>query len=47
MSETLPKPITWLGMEKLNLTQQKHIFSHQSKEMYYNTKYTKKTKDKV
>jgi len=32
----IPKPISSLGMEKQNLTQQKHI--HQSKEMYYNIK---------
>jgi len=25
ISETLPKTISWLGMEKLNLTQQKHV----------------------
>jgi len=37
--ETFPKTISWLGMEKQNAT---HI--HQSKEMYNNTKYTKKTK---
>jgi len=33
-----PKPISWLGIEKLNLTQQKLI--HLSKEMYYSTKQT-------
>jgi len=33
-----PKPISWLGMEKLNLTD-----IHQSKEMYYHTK-NKETK---
>jgi len=27
----IPKPISWLGMEKLNLTQQKHAFSNQKK----------------
>jgi len=27
----LPKPISWLGMEKLNLTQQKHAFTNQNK----------------
>jgi len=32
----------WLGMEKLNLTQQKHAFTNQK--MYNNTKYTKKSK---
>jgi len=26
-----PKPVSWLGMEKLNLTQQKHAFSKQKK----------------
>jgi len=31
------KPISWLGVEKLNLTQQKSRI-HQSKQMYYNTK---------
>jgi len=30
-----PKPISWLGMEELNVTTKAHI--HQSKEMY-NTK---------
>ena len=29
--ETFPKPIPWLGMEKLNLTQQKHAFTDQKK----------------
>jgi len=29
--ETFPKPISWLGMEKLNLTQQKHGFTNQKK----------------
>jgi len=32
--ETFPKPISWLGMEKQNLTQQKHAFTNQK--MYYN-----------
>jgi len=27
----IPKPIFWLGMEKLNLTQQKHTFTNQKK----------------
>ena len=27
----LTKPVSWLGMEKLNLTQQKHTFTHQQK----------------
>jgi len=26
-----PKPISWLGMEKLNLTQQTHTFINQNK----------------
>jgi len=26
--ETFPKPISWLGMEKLNVTQQKHAFTN-------------------
>jgi len=26
-----PKPISWLGMEKLNVTQQKHTFTNQKK----------------
>ena len=30
-SETFPKSIAWLGMEKLNLTQQKHAFTDQKK----------------
>ena len=29
--ETFPKPISWLGMEKLNLTQQKNAFINQNK----------------
>jgi len=29
ISETVRKPISWLGMEKLNLTQQKHAFTNQ------------------
>jgi len=36
ISETFPKPISWLAMEKQNLTQQKHTFTNQ--EMYNNTK---------
>ena len=31
ISETFPKPISWLGMEKLNRTQQKHTFTNQKK----------------
>jgi len=27
----LHKPISWLGMEKQNLTQQMHTFAHQKK----------------
>jgi len=34
--ETFPKPIYWLGVEKLNNTTKAHI--HQPKEMYYNKK---------
>ena len=26
-----PKPICWLGMEKVNLTQQKHVFTNPEK----------------
>jgi len=29
--ETFPKPISWLGMEKLNLAQQKHTFTNQKR----------------
>jgi len=29
--ETFPKPVSWLAMEKLNLTQQKHAFTNQNK----------------
>jgi len=29
--KTFPKPISWLGMEKLNLSQQKHTFTNQKK----------------
>jgi len=29
--EMFPKPVSWLGMEKLNLTQQKHTFTNQKK----------------
>jgi len=38
-----PIQISWLGIEKLNLTQQKYTFTSQ-KEIYYNTKLTQKTK---
>jgi len=31
ISEMFPKPISWLLMEKLNLTQQKHAFTNQKK----------------
>jgi len=31
ISETFPKPISWLGMEKQNLIQQKHTFINQKK----------------
>jgi len=30
-SDTFPKPISWLGMEKQNLTQQKDAFTDQNK----------------
>jgi len=29
--ETFSKPVSWLAMEKLNLTQQKHAFTNQNK----------------
>jgi len=29
--EMFPKPISWLGVEKLNLTQQKRTFTNQKK----------------
>jgi len=29
--ETFPKPISWLGMEKQDRTQQKHAFTNQNK----------------
>jgi len=38
-----PKPISWLGMEKQNLTQQKHTFSNQKKRTTTQNKH-KKTK---
>jgi len=31
VSETFPKPVSWLGMEKLNPMQQKHTFTNQKK----------------
>jgi len=31
ISETFPKQIFWLVMERLNLTQQKHAFTNQQK----------------
>jgi len=31
ISETLPMPISWLGVEKQNPTQQKHSFTNQKK----------------
>ena len=31
ISDMFLEPISWLGMEKLNLTQQKHTFTHQQK----------------
>jgi len=39
--ETFPKPISWLGMEKQNLTQQKHTFTNQNK--YTPTQHKHKT----
>jgi len=41
ISETFPKPISWLGMEKLNLTQQKHTFTNQKKCTKTQKKYKK------
>jgi len=35
-------PISWLGMEKQNLTQRKHAFT--TKTMYFNTTQTQKLK---
>jgi len=31
ISETFPGPVSWLGMEKQNLTQQKKAFTSQNK----------------
>ena len=31
ISETFPKPVSWLGMKKVNLTQQKNTFTIQKK----------------
>jgi len=31
ISKMFPKPIYWLGMEKQNLTQEKHAFTDQNK----------------
>jgi len=39
--ETFPKPIFWLGIEKPNLTQQKHIFTNQKKCIITQNKHTK------
>jgi len=41
ISETFPKPISWLGMEKQNLMQQKHALTNQKK---CNTTQTQKAK---
>jgi len=41
ISETFHKPISWLGMEKLNLTQQKHTFTNQKKCTKTQKKYKK------
>jgi len=39
--ETFPEPISWLGTEKLNLTQQKHAFTNQNKRTTTQNKHTK------
>jgi len=31
LSETFLTPLSWLGMDKQNLTQEKHIFTNQNK----------------
>jgi len=31
ISETFPKIVSWLGMEKQNLARQKHAFTNQNK----------------
>jgi len=42
--KTVPKPISWHGLEKLSLTQQQHTFSNQKKCTTTQNKYRKKTK---
>jgi len=42
--ETFPKPISWLGMEKVNIMQQKHAFTNQNKCTTTQNKHTKKLK---
>jgi len=42
--ETFPKPICWLGMEKVNLTQQKHVFTNPEKCTTTKNKQNKKLK---
>jgi len=41
-SETFPKAVSWLGMEKLNPTHRKHTSTNQKKST--TTQYTQKTK---
>jgi len=38
ISDTFPKPISWLGMEKQNLTRYNKNTHSPIKTMYYNTK---------
>jgi len=38
--EMFPKPISWLGMEKVNLTQQKHAFTNQKNVTQHNIRHT-------
>ena len=42
--ETFPKPTSWLGIEKLNLTQQKHAFTNQKKGTATQNKHKTKTR---
>jgi len=41
ISETFSKPISWLRMEKINLTQQKHTFTNQKKRTTTQNKHKK------
>jgi len=41
--EMFPKPISWLGMEKVNLTQQKHAFTNQKNVTQHNITHTHTT----